>query len=388
MPAGILHGMAQGAADRDVSPRLAMAAAELDEDDDRAVLEALRSGVLGLGPRAIEFERACAAVAGTRYAVAVSSGTAALHLIVRALGVGPGDTLLVPSFTFAASVNAILYEGATPRFVDIEPDTFNVDPTDLEAKADGARGAMVVDVFGHPADWGAIEKIAARHDLAVIDDSCEAIGARYRERAAGSFGRAGAFAFYPNKQITTGEGGMIVTDDEDLAILCRSLRNQGRDEMGAWLHHERLGFNYRMDELSAALVVSQIHRLSGFLAKRAAVAARYAEMLAAFDWARAPRVLPNAEMSWFVYVVTLAEGIDRDSVMARMEAEGVPARAYFSPIHLQPYIRDRIGDLRGTLPVTEAIACRTLALPFHNNLPEAHAERVVRALEKAVRAAE
>jgi perosamine synthetase len=361
-----------------------MSAPDLDESDERAVVEALRSGVLALGPHAEEFERLCADLAGRAHGIAVNSGTAGLHLIVRALGIGEGDEVLVPSFTFAASANAFLFEGATPVFVDIDPDTFNLDPAELEARrTPRTKAVMVVDLFGHPAEWDGIERAA--RGLLLIEDSCEAIGAVYRSRAVGGFGRAGCFAFYPNKQMTTGEGGTIVTDDDELARLCRSMRNQGRGEMGAWLRHERLGFNYRMDELSAALGVSQIHRLDAFLAKRAHVAQMYTERLAAFDWVRPPVVRPHVKMSWFVYVVTLAEEIDRDAVMGSLAAAGIPSRAYFPPLHLQPYIRERFGTREGMLPVTEDVAHRTLALPFHNNLTEAQVERVVKTLADAVR---
>jgi perosamine synthetase len=362
-----------------------MSAPDIDETDQAAVLETLRSGVLSLGPGTELFESACADLAGTTHGVAVSSGTAGLHLIVRALGIGQGHEVLVPSFTFAASVNALLFEGAQPMFVDVDPDTYNLAPADVDAKVtDRTKGVMVVDIFGHPAEWNDLEEIASRHDLRLIDDSCEAIGATYRGRPVGGFGAAGCFAFYPNKQMTTGEGGMIVTDDDELASRCRSLRNQGRGEMSLWLQHERLGFNYRIDEMSAALGASQIARLPTFLSKRAAVAQRYTEMLAPYGWIRPPLVRSHVEPSWFVYVITLADGIDRDVVMSRMSSAGVPTRAYFSPIHLQPYIRERFGDLRGTLPVTESIADRTLALPFHNNLLEDQAELVVRTLVDAV----
>jgi perosamine synthetase len=362
-----------------------MSEPDLNEADSRAVDAALRSGVLGLGPQAAQFEALAASVAGVRHAVAVSSGTAGLHMIVRALGIGPGDRVLVPSFTFAASVNALLFEGATPVFVDIEPDTFNLDPAELLSRRTAeTRAVMVVDVFGHPAEWAAIELAAP--DLLLIDDCCEAIGASYKGRPTGSLGAAGAFAFYPNKQMTTGEGGMIVTDDDDLAGLCLSLRNQGRGEMGAWLEHERLGFNYRMDEMSAALGVSQIGRLDTFLAKRAHVAAMYTERLSGHEWVRPPVVRHDVEMSWFVYVVQLASDVDRNAVIDALAAEGIPSRAYFSPIHLQPYIRERFDTREGMLPITEDVARRTLALPFHNNLTEAEIERVVSALTRAATA--
>jgi perosamine synthetase len=366
-----------------LSRELAMAAAEIDESDIQAVVSVLRSGRLALGPRAAAFEHALANYAGVKHAVAVGSGTAALHLIVKALGIGPGDEVLVPSFTFAASVNAFLYEGAVPVFVELEPGTCNLDVQDLERRiTPRTRAIMAVDVFGHPADWDALERVAARSGLPVIDDCCEALGAAYRGRRLGSFGAAGAFAFYPNKQITTGEGGMIVTDDDRLARLCRSLGNQGRSAMGAWLQHERLGHNYRLDELSAALGLSQLARLEPFLARRARVARQYGERLATMDGVRAPTVRSDVRMSWFVYVVSLDEGCDRDRTLAGMEREGVPARGYFAPVHTQPYIREQFGDLTGTLPLTEAMAKRTLALPFHNDLQEAEIERVLAVLRR------
>jgi perosamine synthetase len=365
--------------------RVPLALPDLDESDVQAVVEVLRSGRLALGPRAEEFERLICEYVGVEHAVAVSSGTAALHLIVRALGIGPGDEVLVPSFTFAASVNVILYEGAAPVFVDVDPETYCLDPGDLERKiTPRTKAVMAVDVFGHPADWDAVLKIAERHGLKVIDDSCEALGAEYKGKKVGRFGDAAAFAFYPNKQITTGEGGIVVTSDEEIARLCRSMRNQGRGEMGAWLEHERLGFNYRLDEMSAALGVSQFRRLESFLAKREQVAGWYTERLAGRDWVRPPVVKPYVRMSWFVYVVTLAEGVDRDGVVRALEEEGIPCRGYFSPIHLQPYIRERYGPREGELPITESVARRTIALPFHNNLRLDEVEFVVDALERAV----
>jgi perosamine synthetase len=371
-----------------IGSTIPMSAPDVTDSDVDAVVRVLKSGEFALGPQAMEFERLCSELAGVPHAVAVSSGTAALHLIVRALGIGPGDEVLVPSFTFAASVNAILFEGATPVFVDIDPLTYNLDPADLERRiGTRSKAVMVVDVFGHPADWDAICDVASRHGIRLIDDACEAIGARHRGRALGGFGDAAAFAFYPNKQITTGEGGMILTRDEGIASLCMSLRNQGRSDMGPWLEHDRLGFNYRMDEMSAALGVSQLSRLSELLQKRAAVAAMYSQRLAGLDWVRTPVICRDVEMSWFVYVVQLAPGIDRAFVMSRMAEEGAPTRAYFPPLHLQPYIRERLGTRPGDLPVTEEIASRTIALPFHGNMTAEQVDRVVAALAGAVSAA-
>lgn len=364
---------------------ISMSAADLDESDVQSVVEVLHSGRLALGPKTVEFERSIAEYVGVQHAVAVNSGTSALHLIVRALGLGPHDEVLVPSFTFAASVNACLYEGATPVFVDIEPETYNLDPDDLERKiTPRTRAIMAVDIFGHPANWGRITRIAQKYGLRVIDDACEALGAEYRGARIGQFGDAAAFAFYPNKQLTTGEGGMVVTNSGELAEAARSLRNQGRGEMGAWLEHESLGYNYRLDEMSGALGASQMKRIDTFLLRRDLVARRYDERLEGLDWIRTPVVMPDVRMSWFVYVVTLDEGLERDAVMEALEIVGVPCRGYFSPIHLQPYIQSRFGFREGELPVTESIARRTIALPFHNHLSEAEVDRVATALSDAV----
>lgn len=363
-----------------------MSAPDITEEDVRAVAEVVRSGRLALGPRTEEFEELIAKYVGVKHAVAVSSGTAALHLIVKALGIGPGDEVLVPSFTFVASVNVILYERAIPVFVDIEPETYNLDPEDLERKiTPRTKAIMVVDVFGHPAEWDAILRIADKHGLKVIDDSCEALGAEYKGKKLGQFGDAAAFAFYPNKQMTTGEGGVVVTNNPAIARLCRSLRNQGRGEMGAWLEHERLGYNYRMTEMSAALGVSQLKRLETLLAKRERVARIYTERLKGLEFLRPPVVRPYVRMSWFVYVVTLAEGLERDPVMEAMAREGIPTRGYFSPVHLQPYIREMLGTKEGMLPVTESVARRTIALPFHGNLSAAEIDLVVQTLAECVK---
>ena len=385
---------------------ISMSAPDITEEDVRAVAEVVRSGRLALGPKTEEFERLVADYVGVKHAVAVSSGTAALHLIVRALGIGPEgsargitrglphgikgmgifhrvksiprDEVLVPSFTFASSVNVILYERATPVFVDIEPDTYNLDPEDLERKVTPrTKAIMAVDVFGHPAEWDEILRIAEKYNLKVIDDSCEALGAEYKGRKLGQFGDAAAFAFYPNKQMTTGEGGVVVTNNAEIAQTCRGLRNQGRGEMGAWLEHERLGYNYRMTEMSAALGVSQIKRIEEILAKRAHVASMYTEHLSGVEGVRPPVVRPYVRMSWFVYVATLREGLERDAVMREMAEKGIPTRGYFSPMHLQPYIRDMLGTHEGMLPVTESVAKHTIALPFYNQLSEKQVETVV-----------
>ena len=367
--------------------RIGMSAPDIDERDVQAVAEVVRSGRLALGPRCLDFEAAVAQRVDRRHAIAVSSGTAALHMAVRALEWGPGDEVLVPSFTFAASANAVLFEGVQPVFVDIEADTFNIDPEQIEAAVTPrTKGIVVVDVFGHPAEWQAIERIAAKHDLQIIDDCCEALGATYGNRPVGSFGRFASFGFYPNKQITTGEGGMLLTDDDALAEVARSLRNQGRNAMGAWLTHERLGYNYRLDEMSAALGASQMGRLDEILAGRAAVAKGYTRRLEAFDWLQLPGERPGTRRSWFVFVVTLEQGMQRDPLMQAMEQAGVPVRAYFDPLHQQPYMQPYLqGPV--SLPVTESVAERTLALPFHAGLSDDDLDHVVAVLERSREAA-
>ena len=363
--------------------RVPMSAADLNQADYDAVLEVLRTGRLALGPKSVEFEERIADYVGVAHAVTVNSGTSALHLLVRGMGIGDGDEVLVPSFTFAASVNAILYERATPVFVDVEPDTYNLDPADVEAKiTPRTKAIMAVDVFGHPVAWDKIEDVASRHGLMVIDDACEALGAEFRGRKLGGFGRAAAFAFYPNKQITMGEGGVIVTDDGELAAYARSVRNQGRGS-GSWLEHARLGYNYRLDEMSAALGCSQLGRIEDILARRAQVAARYDARLQETEGLRTPVVRPDVRMSWFVYVITLDAGVDRAPVIAGLEARGIPVRVYFAPIHEQAYVRE-LGIPAHGLPVTESISGRTLALPFHTNLSAGEIELVASALEASI----
>lgn len=364
---------------------ISMSHPDISEEDIQEVSEVLRSGRLALGPKAKEFESLIAAYANVKHAIAVSSGTAALHLIIKALGISPKDEVLVPSFTFAASVNAIFYVGAIPIFVDINPKTYTIDLNDLKKKINfKTKAIMVVDIFGHPAEWNEIMSIADQYGLKIIDDACEALGAEYRNKKLGSFGDAAAFAFYPNKQITTGEGGIITTNNNEIAKLCQSMRNQGRGEMGSWLEHDRLGFNYRLDEMSAALGVSQFKRIEKLLAKRAHVASIYNEMLARMDGICIPAALPYVKISWFVYVIKLINGLERSPVMKALFEKGIPSRAYFSPVHLQPYIRQMLGTKEGMLPVTESICNQTLALPFHANLTEKEIQLVVESLVQCI----
>jgi perosamine synthetase len=349
------------------------------------VAEVLSSGVLALGPFARQFEEACAALAGRRYGVACSSGTAALHMAVRALGIGDGDEVITTPFSFIASSNCLLYERAVPRFVDIEEDTLGIDP-DLIASAANARtkGILPVHVFGRACRIEDMQDIANRMGWLMVEDSCEALGSRRNGRPMGSFGAASAFAFYPNKQITTGEGGVVLTDDPALDRAFRSLRNQGRDEDGRWLHHIQLGYNYRLDELSAAIGVAQLERREELAAGRARVVAAYEGALGSRDWLRLPRAGAGEIVDWFVYVVRLDPRVDRNRVIEDLAMQGVSSRPYFSPLHLQPLYQAALGHLPGDFPVTERVAASTVALPFSPLLPDADVRYVADVLSDVV----
>jgi dTDP-4-amino-4,6-dideoxygalactose transaminase len=349
-----------------------------------AVLDVLSTSVLALGPRLDEFERAVAARAGASFGAGVNSGTSGLHLCVIAAGVSEGDVVLTTPFSFVASANCVLYERATPWFVDVEPDALTIDPgrLELEVKKLVRRGERVkailpVHVFGQPCDMDPILDLAERHGLAVIEDACEAIGAEYRGRPVGALGDAGVFAFYPNKQMTTGEGGMVVTNRADWDALLKSLRNQGRDVFDGWLEHSRLGYNYRLDEMSAALGLAQLARLDELLAARERVAGWYEARLADNEWLTVPRAARwTTRTSWFVYVIRLASRELRDLAMNELAARGIPARQYFPPIHLQRFYRERFGFSRGDFPVAEAAGDTCLALPFFPAMREEQVDEV------------
>jgi perosamine synthetase len=320
--------------------------------------------------------------------VAVSSGTAALHCIVRALDLEPGAEVLTTPFSFVASTNVLLYEDLTPRFVDVDPQSYNLDVERIEDRiTPQTQAILAVDVFGQPADWPALMRLAETHDLALIDDACEALGATIDDRPLGSWGDAASFGFYPNKQITTGEGGCITTDRDDLARVCRSLRNQGRTSDGQ-MRHPRLGYNYRLDELSAALGCTQLDRLDEILAQRAAVADAYQEVLAPLaDDLLLPSDDGPGTRSWFVYVVRLRDHFsetDRGQVMEHLQSHGIGCAPYFPPIHLQPYHRSRLGHEPRAFPVCEHVSDRTLALPFFPDLSRETMMRVVRVLTDAL----
>lgn len=367
-----------------------LAQPDIGETEIQYVTDVLRSGTLSMGRYVDAFEAAVARRTGNRFAIAVSSGTAGLQTVLAAWNLGPGDEVVTTPFSFVASANVILLQGAQPVFVDIEPETYNLDPDRIEAAITPRTKAILpVDVFGHPAALEQIREVASRHGLRVLEDACESLGSTLGGRPTGhpAFCDAAVFAFYPNKQITTGEGGLIVTSDEALAETCRSLRNQGRGRDGEWLHHVRLGFNFRMDELSAAVGVAQLERLDAILAAREAVAAHYTRRLQDLPGVRPPAVRPGVRLAWFVYVVLLDRGIDRDRVAKSLSDQGVPTRPYFAPIHLQPYYRSRFGWRPGAFPVTEDIGSRTLALPFFTRMAPEQVDYVADALARAINSA-
>jgi len=385
-----------------------MSSPDLTELEIEAGTNVLSSGRLSIGPQLEAFEKAIATYVGSKYAIGVSSGTAGLHLSVIAAGVGERDLVITTPFSFIASANVILYERAIPVFVDVEPRTGNINP-DLVADAiqdiksvpektdrwlpPALRGGqssktpmkikavVPVHAYGQPADLDSILAIARQFNIIVIEDACEAVGSEYKHRKVGPLGNCGVFAFYPNKQITTGEGGMIVTNDDEWANLFRSLRNQGRDKFNAWLNHSRLGYNYRLDEMSAALGAVQMSRIEELITKREKVASWYNMRLKDVENMEIPYITPSTtRVSWFVYVVQLNPKINRSQAMNELEARGIPSRPYFSPIHLQPFYIEKFGYKRGDFPVTEYLGDVSLALPFSGVMIEEQVDYVCRNL--------
>ena len=374
-----------------------------------AVADVMRSGTLSIGPKIEEFEAAVAKIAGRSHAVGVNSGTSGLHCAMVAANIKAGDEVLTTPFSFVASANCILFVDAKPKFVDIDVKTMNIDLDKLEAAiTPNTKAIVAVETFGHPGGMLEIEQLARRNELTLIEDCCEGFGGYLtqngapagsmatsraaggpiaptspRVRPIGSFGRAGVFAFYPNKQITTGEGGMIVTDDERFASTCRALRNQGREGM-AWLAHGRLGYNYRLTEIAAAIGIVQCERLEEILTNRRRVANLYMNRLMTSRYVMLPTLGEDDHVSWFVFVVRLNDLFDvgdRDEVMIQLRAAGIGSNNYFPPIHLQPYMREKFGYKPGDFPVAEYVAARTLALPFYNTLTGNQVDEVCTKLE-------
>ena len=372
--------------------RIPLSAPDVLEEEILAVAEVLRSPHLSLGPRLLEFEHNLGAFVGAENAIAVSSGTAGLHLCIRALGIGESDEVLVPSFTFVAVANAVRYEKATPVFVDIEPQSLNLDPARLEAAiTPRTKAILLAHTFGCPADLSEILAIARLHHLFVIEDACEAIGAELDGRKVGTFGDAGVFAFYPNKQITTGEGGAVVTADPQLAAKIRSLRNQGRGDSGDWFQHSEVGYNYRLSEVNCALGITQLKRIESILVRREEIARTYNQKLSGNNSLILPVLeLPRRKLSWFVYVARLAERFSRaqrDWIAKEMSRRGIGCGRYFAPIHMQPAYHGAIG-LRSALPFTERESSRCLALPFFNRLREDQISEVCATLSELISAAD
>ncbi len=356
----------------------------IGERELELVADVLRSGQLSLGPMLARFERDWAERVGVAHAVACSSGTAGLHACFHALGLGPGDEVILPSFSFVASANAILYTGATPVFVEVDPFTFNLDPAAVEAAiTPRTRAIEIVDIFGYPAEIPGLVRIAERASLHLVEDACQAIGADYDGRPLGGFGHPSVLAFYANKQMTTAEGGIVLTDDEALARMLRSLVNQGRSDDGSWLVHSRLGFNYRLSDVHAAIGVAQLERLDDMMAARARVAGWYQARIAEIDGAT-PMYEGPQRRSWFVYTPRLDAGIDRNRIIGDLEAAGIQAKPYLPCIHLQPYYQEVHGYRPGLLPVTESISATTIALPFFPEMSESQVERVCAELSRAI----
>jgi len=347
---------------------------DITEKEIEAVCAVLRNPNLSLGPKLAEFEQAFAAYIGLKRAVAVNSGTSGLFLCMPAMGIGRDDEVITTPFTFIASATPIMMVGARPVFVDIDSESLNIDVTKIESKITNRTKAILpVEVFGNPAGMDKVCEIAQKHNLMIIEDSCEALGSTLNGKKAGTFGTMSVFGFYPNKQITTGEGGMILTDNDDLADICVSLRNQGRAKDSAWLNHIRLGYNYRLSDINCALGIVQLSRIEEFMAKRSRVANWYQEMLADDDRLIVPVQPDNCDLSWFVFVVRLAEGFtgrQRDRILEAMKENKIQVSNYFSPVHLQPFMVERFGYQKGDFPVTESVSERTIALPFYNNLTQ------------------
>jgi dTDP-4-amino-4,6-dideoxygalactose transaminase len=391
--------------------KITMSSPDLTDFDRQAVIEVINTPNLSMGKYTPAFEKTFSDLTGAKHAIAVNSGTAGLHLCVRAAGIGAGDLVITTPFSFVASTNVLLFENAIPIYVDVDPKTGNLDP-DLLADAvknvekflppslrntqhatpnsqllipNSPKAILPVDVFGQPADMDSINAIAKQNGLTVIEDSCEALGATYKGRQAGTLGEYGVFAFYPNKQITTGEGGVIITNNDKAADFMRALRNQGRAPGDTWLSHTYLGYNYRIDEMSAALGYKQMQRLEELLRKREQVAAWYEARLAEIPGVEIPFVPPTTtRSSWFVYVIRFDAKLNRDALAQKLEARGVPVRPYFLPIHLQPYMVERFGWRAGDFPVTEDLGRRGLAVPFSGVMTEEQVEYVCQAIRQAL----
>lgn len=360
--------------------RIPLAKPDIGPEEIRGVVRVLESGRLALGPRVTEFERGLAEYVGVEFAVAVSGGTGALHLALCALGIGAGDEVITTSFSFVASANCILYVGGTPVFADVDPRTLCLDPGRVEqAITPRTKAILAVDLFGHPADWPALERIAGEHDLRLVEDAAEALGSQLDRRRCGSFGEAAILGFYPNKVITTGEGGAVLTNDETIAAVCRSLSNQGRAAEAGWASRVRLGFNYRMDEMPAAVGVAQLARIDESIRRRESVTRWYEDALRTVEGVVTPASSVGARVNWLSYVVRLSDGFSRrdpDGILRGLRERGIDCRDYFAPIHLQPFYRENLGTDVGSYPIAESQSERTIALPFFAQLSQEEVQHI------------
>ena len=345
---------------------------DITEREIEAVCAVLRSPNLSLGPKLPAFEEAFSEYIGRKRAVAVANGTSGLFMCLSALEIGPGDEVITTPFTFISSATSIMMAGAKPVFVDIDPVSLNIDPARIESRmTERTKAIVAVEIFGNPTGLDRICEIADKHHLAVIEDSCEALGSALNGKKAGTFGTMSVFGFYPNKQITTGEGGMILTDDNDLAETCISLRNQGRGKGGGWLTHERLGYNFRLSDINCALGIVQLSRINEVKIKRRQVAQWYQDILAGDDRIIVPTEPKDCDVSWFVFVVRLMDDFSteqRDQILQRMMSHHIQVSNYFPPVHLMPFIAEQFGYRPGDFPIAESVSQRTIALPFHNHL--------------------
>jgi len=367
--------------------RIPLARPYVGDEEVKAVSMVIRSGILSLGPRLPEFENKFADYIGVKYAIAVNSGTSGLHLCMKALDIKPGDEIITTPFSFVASSNPAIFEGAKPVFVDIEERTYNIDPAKIEAAVTKRTKAIVlVHVFGQPCEMDPIIKIADKYDLVIVEDACEAIGATYKNKRVGRFGKMGVFAFYPNKQITTGEGGMIVTNDEKTAKICRSLRNQGRDDSGEWLNHVRIGYNYRLDEMSCAVGLEQLKKIGFIIKKRNEIASQYTANLESIEGLITPYASPKTTVSWWVYYLRIGNTKERNRVLEYLNDKGVSSRGYFDPpIHLQPIYKKIFGYKKGDFPIAEKVASSGFIIPFFVGLKNKEINRVCDTVKQAIR---
>lgn len=354
-----------------------MSQPHVGEEEIAAVADVLRSGRLAMGPRTAEFERRFGEFLNSPHAIAVNSGTSGLHLAILSLGIGPGDEVITTPFSFIASANCILMAGARPVFVDVEEDSFNMDPALIESAITArTRAILPVHVFGEAANMTPILSLARRYNLGVIEDACEAIGARHAGRLAGTFGDAGVFGFYPNKQITTGEGGIIVTGDQRIRDYCVSAKNQGRDDDSQWLTHVRLGYNYRISEITAAIGVEQVRKLPEILHIRRERAAKYLDLMSDIPGVRLPVQWDHEDHSWFVFAIRVEDGL-RDPLVEELNRRGIGCKAYFHPcIHLQEFYRREFGHHEGMFPVAERQSRQTLVLPFFTGISDEQIQHV------------